>query len=157
MNLETRIANIYLEEMGYVNVEVKNESLITSEDVFNLVESIIKVAGDRRRLILINGASEELLNKQKLPKFLSQRLEKFALAIAVVEKSIFKRLLSRSSLKQIEYQTINTPIEIFTNDMQAKTWLAEQRDMYHLDGYHSAIEQFIPEDPNLSYSLFMSL
>jgi hypothetical protein len=146
MREETRTALISLTDQGYIEVQIKPKVIVNADDADESVESILRLAGDRKRLLLIRGTGRSLIEKSAIKVFMDDKAAKRTLAAALYVDSRAGSLIGNIVIKKLKKDGIAMPVEIFSDESRAKNWLAEQRDHFHLDGFNSMIATAVRDD-----------
>ena len=124
----TRTSRIWLDVEGIVRIVKLPGAEETLEDAERNYDAIIKVSGQKRRPIFIDGSLLKSVTR-KVRVYYAKNIPKQATAIAPLTKSSFNRVLA--SFLQPLIKTIykgDFPFKIFTSEKEAIEWLRGHLD-----------------------------
>jgi len=126
--IKTRTSRIWLDEEGIVRIVKLLGVEETLEDAERNIAAVIKVSGDKKRPIFIDGSLLKSITR-KARMYYAKNIPKLARAIAPLIKSTFSRVLVSfltGYIKRVE--NANVPIKSFKTEKLALDWLKEYLD-----------------------------
>ena len=121
--LRTRICGFELDPAGFVRARLDPGSVMHLEDARECVEAMWKVAGERRRGVLVDTSQIAGQDRAAREYFVSDEAVPRYTAVAILVRSRVSRVIGTFFLTLTRHKA---PTRLFTSEAEAAHWLEGQ-------------------------------
>jgi hypothetical protein len=121
--VRTRICSFTLDERGFVRARLDAGATLELDDAREAIEATWRVAGERRRPVLVDMSALAGESRAARLYFVSDEAVARYAAVAILVASPVSRVIGTFFLRLSAHKV---PTRLFTSEAEASAWLAEQ-------------------------------
>lgn len=117
---QSKSATIFLREDGIIQINIKNDIIISKNDVMEIVDCIEEVSQQKKYPVLILAGDYTLPESEARPYIASAEANRYTICNAFVINGVAQKLMANVFMK---IDRPATPTKFFNTENEALNWL----------------------------------